>query len=153
MSLLPTGKASAGRPPTSVSDQPASDHEAISGASNRVENARITSPTADYWVGVEGGIQDEGEEICAFAWILIRSKDQIGKARTGSFYLPAPVASLLREGIELGEADDQVFGRIDSKKENGAVGILTRDVVDRTALYEQAVILALIPFVNPGLYT
>jgi inosine/xanthosine triphosphatase len=138
--------------PSAVSDQPDSDHETMLGASNRVESARLTVPAADYWVGVEGGIHEEGEEMCAFAWIVIRSENQIGKARTGTFFLPPPVTALIRKGMELGEADDQVFGRIDSKKENGAVGILTGDVIDRAALYEQAVILALIPFMNPGLY-
>jgi non-canonical (house-cleaning) NTP pyrophosphatase len=41
-----------------------------------------------------------------------------------------------------------VFGRSNSKQQNGSVGILTHDVIDRTAYYVHAVILALIPFVN-----
>ena len=57
----------------------------------------------------------------------------------------------MRQGIELGHADDQVFGRSNSKQQNGSVGLLTGDVVDRTAYYVQAVILALIPFKNPTL--
>ncbi|MEA2092741.1 MAG: DUF84 family protein, partial [Patescibacteria group bacterium] len=55
-------------------------------------------------------------------------------------------------GKELGEADDIVFQRNNSKQENGAVGILTGDVVDRTKCYTEAVILALIPFKNVNLY-
>jgi inosine/xanthosine triphosphatase len=138
--------------PSAVSDQPYSDRETLVGALNRVESARRAVPGGDYWVGVEGGIEREGEAMCAFAWIVIQSKNQSGKARTGTFYLPPAVAALIHQGMELGEADDQVFGRIDSKKENGAIGILTGDIVDRTALYEQAVILALVPFKNPDLY-
>ena len=76
----------------------------------------------------------------------------MGKGRTGAFFLPESVANLVRHGKELGEADDIVFGRSNSKQANGAIGILTGDVVDRTQLYEQAVILALIPFKNPQLY-
>ncbi|MEA2092675.1 MAG: DUF84 family protein, partial [Patescibacteria group bacterium] len=56
------------------------------------------------------------------------------------------IIELIKEGKELGEADDIVFQRNNSKQENGAVGILTGDVVDRTKCYTEAVILALIPF-------
>ncbi len=45
-----------------------------------------------------------------------------------------------------------VFGRTNSKQGNGAVGLLTGDVIDRAAYYVHAVILALIPFRNPELY-
>ncbi len=71
-----------------------------------------------------------------------------GKARTGAFMLPQEVANLVRSGIELGHADDQVFGRSNSKQTNGAVGLLTADLIDRQRYYEHAVILALVPFKN-----
>jgi non-canonical (house-cleaning) NTP pyrophosphatase len=53
----------------------------------------------------------------------------------------------------LGEADDRVFSRKNSKQSNGAIGILTNDAIDRTELYIPAVIFALIPFKNPDLYS
>jgi len=59
---------------------------------------------------------------------------------------------LIRQGKELGEADDIVFGRSNSKQENGAVGLLTDNAIDRAQLYEHAMILALIPFKNEALY-
>ncbi|MDX1285117.1 MAG: DUF84 family protein [Draconibacterium sp.] len=45
-----------------------------------------------------------------------------------------------------------VFEKRNSKQKNGAVGILTNDRVDRTALYKQAIQLALVPFIKPELY-
>ena len=135
-----------------VSDQPRSDAEALQGALSRAQHARQQLPTADYWVGIEGGIQDEGSDMSAFAWVVILGVDLQGKSRTGTFYLPPAVAELVRQGKELGEADDMVFNRLNSKQENGAIGILTGDVIDRMQLYQQAVILALVPFLNPGLY-
>jgi len=63
-----------------------------------------------------------------------------------------PVAKLVSSGLELGEADDQVFGTQGSKQHNGAVGLLTHDVLTRDGFYAQAVQLALIPFINPQLY-
>lgn len=138
--------------PSHVSNQPASSAEALQGACNRAQNASRLIPQSDYWVGVEGGIEDHEEGMAAFAWIVVQSPSCVGKGRTGTFYLPQVIANLVRQGKELGEADDIVFGKTNSKQENGAVGILTGDVIDRARLYEQAVILALIPFKNPDLY-
>ena len=138
--------------PSGVSDQPCTDDETLQGAMNRSRAAQELVPDAQYWVGVEGGVDCQGEEMAAYAWIVVRSQDRLGKSRTGAFYLPSQVAELVRQGKELGEADDIVFGRSNSKQENGAIGLLTGDVVDRAQLYGQAVILALIPFKNPHLY-
>jgi inosine/xanthosine triphosphatase len=135
-----------------VSDQPLSDGETLRGAVNRCENARKAAGEASYWVGVEGGIEKEGNEMSAFAWIVIESANIQGKGRTGTFFLPRKVVDLIGRGKELGEADDIVFGRRNSKQMAGAVGILTADVIDRTKLYTEAVILALIPFKNPEIY-
>ncbi|HYQ55860.1 MAG TPA: inosine/xanthosine triphosphatase, partial [Draconibacterium sp.] len=65
-----------------VSDQPKSDDETLSGALNRVENARKEFSEADFWVGIEGGISVTDAEIEAFAWVVILSDGKIGKART-----------------------------------------------------------------------
>jgi len=142
--------------PSGVSDQPRSSAETLQGALNRACNAALIYPQADYWVGVEGGIELEGDgiasEMCAFAWIVVQSPERQGKGCTGRFYLPPAVVDLVRQGVELGEADDIVFGRSTSKQDSGAVGILTANVIDRAQLYEPAVIFALIPFINPDLY-
>lgn len=138
--------------PSGVSVQPATDSETYIGARNRAEAARVLTPQADYWFGVEGGIQDHGGEMEAFAWVVALSQDGTGKARTGAFYLPPQVVELVRQGVELGKADDIVFGRNNSKQGNGAIGLLTADVIDRAGYYEHAVIMALIPFKNPELY-
>ncbi len=136
-----------------VSDQPMSDMETFQGAWNRALNAQQIHATADFCIGIEGGIADKISEMEAFAWVVVRSKNgSIGKGRTGAFFLPPRIAELIREGRELGEADDIVFGRVNSKQENGAVGILTGNAVDRTVYYTHAIMLALIPFKNTPLY-
>ena len=138
--------------PSDVAHQPMSDEETLRGALNRSANARNAQPNADYWIGIEGGIQPSGPEMAAFAWIVVRSKEMIGKARTGTFFLPPAVVDLIHAGKELGEADDIVFGKSNSKQNNGAVGLLTDNVIDRVRLYEHAMILALIPFKNEARY-
>jgi inosine/xanthosine triphosphatase len=114
-----------------------------------VGNAKKARPNADFWVGIEGGVEENKKDMESFAWVVIQSKDgAVGKGRTGTFALPPKVAKLIRQGKELGEADDIVFGQKDSKQKMGAVGLLTGNVIDRTAYYTHAVILALIRFKN-----
>ena len=138
--------------PSGVNAQPLSDQEAFLGAWNRARNAAQLLEEADYWVGIEGGLQETGGEMAAFAWVVVCSLDWVGKGRTGTFFLPGKVADLIRQGRELGEADDIVFNCSNSKQDSGAVGLLTGNVIDRVQLYEQAVILALVPLKNIELY-
>jgi inosine/xanthosine triphosphatase len=135
-----------------VPDQPMSDAETMLGAANRVKNARIQFPGHDFYVGIEGGVEDSVSGLMAFAWIVISNGDKTGKARTASFFLPPEVAKLVHQGMELGDADDVVFKKNNSKQQNGAVGLLTKDAITRKSLYLPAVQMAFIPFLNPELY-
>ena len=136
----------------SISVQPMSDAETLQGANERARMVRDQIPEADYWVGIEGGAEERDGEIGVFAWVVVLDRERQSKGRSGEFFLPEKVAALVREGVELGEADDRVFGRSNSKQKNGAVGLLTGDAVDRAGLYVPAVIFALIPFKNPEMY-
>lgn len=136
-----------------VSDQPMTNEETLKGALNRAINASIAHPDAEFWVGLEGGVEMAGDEMESFAWVVIKSRDgRIGKARTGTFFLPNKIVELIKQGKELGEADDIVFNKNNSKQNSGAVGLLTRDVITRDKYYAEAVILALIPFLKEELY-
>lgn len=135
-----------------VSNQPMSNDETYQGAFNRAHSAHNLQPDADYWVGLEGGIEDTAD-MFAFAWMVIIDGDgRIGKGKTGVFFLPSEVASLIRGGMELGIADDIVFSRTNSKQAGGAIGLLTDNVIDREAYYTEAIIFALIPFKHPEFY-
>ncbi len=138
--------------PSGVPDQPKAE-EILKGAMTRAENAFKERSEADFWIGIEGGIEENNGEMETRAWAVIKSKNgKVGRALGGGFLLPEKVAKLIRKGKELGEADDIVFGRINSKQDIGAVGILTGGVATRTDYYSKAVVLALIPFKNPDLY-
>ncbi|RZS95527.1 inosine/xanthosine triphosphatase [Cecembia calidifontis] len=136
-----------------VSEQPYGDEETYLGAFNRAKNAKVVFPEADYWVGIEGGVDLVEGEMHAFAWVVVIDKEgKVGKAKTSTFFLPKAIVELVESGMELGEADDKVFQRTNSKQENGAVGILTNGALDRKEYYQQAVVLALIPFLQRELY-
>lgn len=135
-----------------VSSQPRSDEETLTGALNRVHHAVAASPAADFWIGIEGGVQAQAGELGAFAWVVVRARTGLGKARSGTFFLPPVIADLVAGGLELGHADDQVFQQSNTKQAAGAIGLLTGNAVDRRQLYEQAVVLALVRFKKEALY-
>jgi len=110
------------------------------------------------------------QQLSCFAWGIVvkRGSSVVGAARTASFQLPDCVAQLVAQvrsslpllskrvmshhfvlqGVEIGVADDQVFGRVDSKRQGGSVGLLSGGLIDRAAYYEHAMILALVPFMD-----
>lgn len=129
-----------------------SDQETYSGAWNRADNLKKNHPQADFWVGIEGGIEVIHNVMHAFAWMIVLNNRNQGEARTATFPLPENIKLLVDRGMELGQADDLVFRRSNSKQKDGAVGILTNGIIDRIHYYEHALILALIPFINQKIY-
>lgn len=132
-----------------VSDQPTSDSETRQGARNRALHASQAIGDADYWVGMEGGIEVIDEQLMAFAWMVVRSTEgNSSEARSVTLPLPPAVRELVESGMELGDANDKVFATVNSKQGGGAYGLLTAGRYTRESVYEQTLIIALTPFVN-----
>ena len=132
-----------------VSDQPMSDEETCRGARMRVQNAQTSEPDAYFWVGLEGGIETIDEQLMAFAWMAVLGQGgNIGEARTGTLPLPPAVKELVDSGLELGDANDRVFSTVNSKHKGGAFGLLTNGLYTREGVYTEALVIALVPFVN-----
>lgn len=129
--------------------QPMSDQVTRQGARNRVNNAKTKYPDAEYWVGLEGGLDFFDGQLMAFAWMVIAgSEDRISETRSVTLPLPPRVQELVIGGLELGEANDLVFSTMNSKQGGGAYGLLTDGLMTRESVYTQTLILALIPFVH-----
>src|SRR5262245_23702130 len=136
-----------------LSNTPASNHETLTGALNRAKHALNKPPEAHFGVGIEGGVLEDQDGMWAYAWVVIVDREgRTGKGQTGRFQLPEGVAQLIREGLELGDADDRFFGRHNSKQQEGAIGILSDGKITRRALYKPAVTFALLPFLHPEYY-
>ena len=136
-----------------IPEQPIGLEQTLMGALNRIENLKKIKKNGNFYVGIEGGIRKMGHDWFAFAWMAVQSESGLtGKAQTGHFMLPPKVISLLEKGYELGDADDIVFGKNNSKQKSGAVGIMTDDKIDRKEYYQHAMILALIPFKKEELF-
>ena len=141
--------------PSGVSVQPLSDAETLLGATNRARAARELERDADFWLGIEGGLQPvpcEPVSYLSYCWVVVLGRQQAGRARSASYELPKAICDLIRQGMELGDADDLIFGVSGSKRDSGGVGLLTDGRVTRSQFYAEAVKLALIPFVNPELF-
>ena len=141
--------------PSGVSHQPLTDAETLLGATNRARAARELEPEADYWLGIEGGLNPspgEGNSYLSFSWVVLLGRQQVGRGRSASYELPKAICDLIRQGLELGDADDLIFGVSGSKRGSGGVGLLTDGRITRSQFYAEAVKLALIPFVNPELF-
>jgi inosine/xanthosine triphosphatase len=135
-----------------VRDQPFGDEETIRGATQRAR-AALVSANADLAVGLEGGVVDDGAVMMTCAWAVVVGRDgRTGVGGSLAMPLPGRVAALVRGGVELGHAMDQVSGGRDTKHGAGAVGILTAGLVDRQRAYESLVTYALAPFVAPEYY-
>ncbi len=132
-----------------VGDQPFSDDETRHGAINRSQNACEEHPEADFWVGLEGGVDTYGNQLMTFAWMAVLGPDgRTSTARTVTLPLPPAVKSRVEEGMELGEANDRVFSTANSKHEGGAFGLLTSGLFTREGVYTDTLTIALVPFTN-----
>lgn len=136
-----------------IPDQPFGSEETKRGAKNRADACINVHPDADFFVGLEGGIEKDGDELWAFAWMCVRDKDStVGYGRTGSFLIPPKVSELIQKGEELGYATDIALGSDNSKHKEGTIGILTNGAVTRKDFYREAMLFALIPFMKREYY-
>ena len=132
--------------PSLVSCQPMGEEETLNGAKNRLESLKERAPKAEFYCSIEGGIERKDSMLYVFAWIILENKDSYQENKTATFRLPESLASLVLEGKELGEADDIIFKRKNSKQNDGTVGTLTNNLISRTDYYKHAVTLGLIAF-------
>jgi inosine/xanthosine triphosphatase len=139
-----------------VAHQPVND-ETFAGAHNRALALGRLNQTealgASFCVGIEAGILQLYSIWYAFSAVCIADDlGRLGWGTTPMWELPPHVTHELLGGTELGDVMDRLMGEQNTKQKGGAVAYFTRGVTNRTAIYTQAVTLALIPFVNPHHY-
>ncbi|MBO4503173.1 MAG: inosine/xanthosine triphosphatase, partial [Candidatus Methanomethylophilus sp.] len=128
-----------------VPDQPF-EEQTRQGAINR---AKAALGDHDMAVGIEAGVFEKelGLYDIQFCAILDRSGRLTVGTGSGFMYPPA-VADLVRKGQTVGEAMKAVFEQPDIGKGQGAIGYLSRGLLDRKALTEQSIIAAMVPRLN-----
>jgi inosine/xanthosine triphosphatase len=139
--------------PSDVSKQPISSNETLNGAKNRTRHSKVAVPEADYWVGVEGGIEDQDGVMQEYTWIYLISKDgKESKSRSASFTIPPQIAAQIRNGVEFGPASDQFFGKDNLKQGTGTIGMISDNLYTRETYPLSAVVFAFLPFKHPEYY-
>lgn len=127
-----------------VPEQPFGSEETRTGARNRVKNARMATPDADFWVAIEAGIDGDS----TFSWVVIETREQRGEARSATLPLPTIILERVRAGEALGPVMSHYTGIDEIGRKEGAIGVFTAGALTRSSVYHQAVILALSPFHN-----
>lgn len=142
--------------PSGVADQPMTESETRLGAQNRVHYcAEQHAKTTDYFVAMEGGVDQFEEGAATFAYVAIidvkHSKLMTG--RSANLPLPSKVFKRLVDGEELGLVMDDLFNTSNIRQKGGAIGLLTNHNATRESIYTQALILAIAPALHPEHYS
>lgn len=136
-----------------IADQPMSDEESLTGARNRAKEALRESPGAHFGVGLEGGLHKIGGQYFDCGWIVVVDKEgREGIGSTARILTPPKIVELIEQGMELGAANDALFGAVNSKQAQGHFGLMTNNAMTRTGAYRDGVIVALSRFLHPHLF-
>ncbi len=125
-----------------VPEQPF-EEETVQGAINRAKGAIGDHKMA---VGIEAGVFERYDGLydvqhCA----VIDSDGKITIGMGSGFRYPDKVAELVRNGKTVGEAMKEIYSGKDIGREQGAIGILSKGLLDRRELTEQSVLNAMLP--------
>ncbi len=146
---------------SSVSHTPASREELMRGARQRAEALqkllRETSMAADYFVGLEGGLdvvaENGGQRVFLESWAYVSDGVRGHFGCSGSIELPEALAEeVMRHGTELGVAIDRFAGAVGIRDGQGAWGVLTNNLIVRQESFRLAVLTAFAPFYNVKMY-
>jgi inosine/xanthosine triphosphatase len=134
-----------------VADQPFED-EIAKGA---IQRATSALRDADYGVGIEAGLIWQKElkiyldvQFCA----IIDSLGKITLGHGSGFQYPPEIIREVGVGKSVGEAMGALTKINDIGQQMGAIGYLCHELLNRTELTEQAVLVALIPRIRKELY-
>ncbi len=138
-----------------VSNQPI-NNEIFLGAKNRVKNLKIYAQQnnidADFYVASEAGIIDFAGDWVDINTAIIESKDGFQTIGTSQgFQIPEKYMPEIKE-TELGKVMDKIFSGQELGKGKGGISRLTKDVVSRIELTQNAFVMALIGHINGDLW-
>ena len=80
---------------------PSSDEEIARNAYTRAANAKSAFPEADFWVGIEGGMEEVEGDVWVYGWVVVMDKEgKVGRAKTAVFSVPKEARDLINQEIE-----------------------------------------------------
>ncbi len=111
---------------------------------NSLSNAREAISDAEYYICMQGGMEDSSDEMHETAYVMVL--DSSGRSEVSgcsTFRVPTQVASEVRNGKDFAKAVDEFFKVQDTKTTGGFVSILTKEIVNKSSHYEQPLVIAL----------
>ena len=144
-----------------VGHTPVSREELMRGARQSaealVERLRATGESADYFVGLEGGIDVAVENgrrcVLLESWAYVSDGRRGHFGCSGSIELPEALAEdVLSNGTELSEAIDRFTGAVGIRDAQGAWGVLSGELISRQEAFRVAAVAAFAPFYNARMY-
>ncbi len=127
--------------------------QAFRGALNR---ALAAVNGADFGVGIEAGLiySPEIDDFYDVQYCVVADSTGLASAGHGpGFQYPRSVVEEVLRGEEVGAVMSAITGVEHLGRKQGAIGHLSKGILDREALTEQAVMMALIPRMNAGMYS
>jgi len=139
-----------------VSAQPINE-ETFEGAKNRAMELKKVDEKknfgADFFVGIEGGITKLYSKWFALGvGCVIDNQGRIGYGVSPCFELPQSIVEQLLSGNELGDVMEKISGKNNIRQTEGAIGFLSKGMMNRENLYVHSLIVALVPLLNKDLY-
>jgi inosine/xanthosine triphosphatase len=132
-----------------VPEQPWSIAETVAGAETRATRA-LEETDATYGVGLEGGVARlEGVPgLSLIMWSVSTDGERTERGSGPTLRLPDRIARRLEAGEELGPVMDDVLGRKGIAESDGAAGVLTNGLTDRTRALGEAVACSVGPLLS-----
>jgi len=131
-----------------VSAQPMTDRETLTGSINRAQALKklvlakklCSAKEEVLFIGAEGGVYHPNfakeKELWSTVWIsVLDQKGEIFSASGARFRLPQDLANGILAGKELGSVMGALFNDPNLKQKSGAIGVLTKNFIDRTEEY------------------
>lgn len=141
---------------TSVPDMPLSTEQMVEGAIQRAQYLFWKIEGIDYALGLEGGTfplqtpsLNDRPHYFLQNWVYAFDGTQGYLGSSPALTLPETIVrALYHDHRELAEIIDEFSGKTDVRSNEGAFGVLTHDLLKRSASFEMAVMNAMVPFLN-----
>ncbi len=134
--------------------EPHGELKIVEAIKSGIAKARRLIPEAAYYVGMEGGIIEKGQEAEEAAYVLIYGEQEgrFSMSKAASFQIPSKVLVDVKNGIPFATSVEKNFKAQDVKRGGGFINILTQGIITKRDLYFQPLVIAFSQILNPEWY-
>lgn len=134
-------------------EQPLSLKQTLLAAIKRIDEAITRVNNVDYYVSIEGGIiLDLAYPVEGQVAVVVDRSRKASIGFSSLFPLPIMFKEMLTRGFTLEDVMYALTGIREIGRKDGAIGYLTHGLITRIELSYQAVLMAILPFLNKSFY-